>query len=59
MDTVITTDEYRRLLNDHTSTDEQIAKRIEYIEAFCRNVIRLELERYVSATHHGKRERRP
>ena len=59
MDTVITTDEYRKLLDDHTSTDEQIAKRLEYLEAFCRNVIKLELEQYVGATHYGKPERRP
>lgn len=44
---IVSTQEYRKLLNDKTSTDEQIAKRLEYIETLCRNVIRQELENYV------------
>lgn len=59
MGTAITILHYRTLLNDHASTDEQIAKRIEYLEAFCRNVIRIELEGYERASKHGKHERRP
>ena len=37
--------EYRKLLNDYTNPDELIIKRIEYLESFCRNVIRIELEK--------------
>ncbi len=44
---IITIEEYRALLQDWTSADEQISKRIEYLESFCRNVIRLELQSYV------------
>ena len=59
MDTVITTDEYRKLLKDETSTDEQIAKRLAYLEAFCRNVIRIELKHYVAHARHARTARRP
>jgi DNA mismatch repair ATPase MutS len=38
--------EYRKLLNDNVSSDEQIQKRLDYLEALCRNVIRIELEKY-------------
>jgi len=40
--------EYRRLLKDDTSTDEQILNRLEYLESFCRNIIRNEIKTYVS-----------
>ena len=40
--------EYREILKDSVSSDEQIKKRLEYLEAFCRNVIQSELENYVS-----------
>ena len=40
--------EYRKLLNDNTTLDEKIQKRIEYLEALCRNIIRTELRNYVS-----------
>jgi hypothetical protein len=43
-DTPITTEEYRELLNDHESSDEQIQKRLDYLESFCRNIARLELQ---------------
>jgi len=39
--------EYREILNDEESTDEQIKKRTEYLEALCRNVIKIEIENYV------------
>ena len=41
---LVTTKEYRELLNDNETSDEQIQKRLEYLEAFCRNIIRQELE---------------
>jgi hypothetical protein len=37
--------EYRELLKDEVSSDEQIIKRLEYLEAFCRNIIKIELEK--------------
>ncbi len=42
---IISTKEYRELLKDEISTDEQIIKRLEYLESFCRNLIRPELEK--------------
>jgi hypothetical protein len=42
--------EYRSILNDHKSTDEQIQKRLQYLEALCRNIIKLEIENAVSKT---------
>ena len=45
--TLVSVEEYRTLLNDRTSSDEQIIKRLVYLEAFCRNVARMELEKYV------------
>lgn len=40
--------EYRKILNDQESTDEQIQKRIEYLVAFSKNIISLELEAYAT-----------
>lgn len=45
--TLVSVEEYRTLLNDRTSSDEQVVKRLTYLEAFCRNVARMELEKYV------------
>lgn len=44
---MINIEEYRLILNDHTSTDVQIKKKLDYLEAFCRNIIRNEIENYV------------
>jgi len=41
--------EYRKLLGDHSSPEESITKRLEYLEAFCRNVIKIELQNYVQS----------
>jgi hypothetical protein len=38
--------EYRKILNDDFSSDEQIQKRLDYLEALCRNVIKIELEKH-------------
>jgi hypothetical protein len=43
---VVTIEEYRKMLKDYISTDEQIKKRLIYLEAFCRNVIKNEIEKY-------------
>jgi glycerol-3-phosphate dehydrogenase len=42
---IMSIEEYRKMLNDYGSTDEKIIQRIEYMEALCRNVIRIELEK--------------
>jgi hypothetical protein len=40
-------EEYRKLLKDDVSSDEQIQKRLNYLEALCRNVIKIELEKHL------------
>lgn len=42
----ISIQEYRKIMSDETSTDEQILKRLNYLEALCKNVIRTELEEF-------------
>lgn len=42
--------EYRRLLNDEESADEQILERLSYLENFFRTIIRIELENYGNQT---------
>lgn len=37
--------EYRKLLNDTICTDEDIIKRIKYLEGFCGNIIKSELQK--------------
>lgn len=44
---IVTTEEYRKILSDQISSEEQIKKRLEYLEAFCRNVIRAEIEKFL------------
>lgn len=48
---VVSVQEYRKKLNDYESTDEQIIKRLEYVEALCRNVIRQEIENYAEKSN--------
>jgi hypothetical protein len=43
---MISKEEYRKILNDYTSTEEQVDKRLKYLEALLRNVVRNELECY-------------
>jgi len=58
MATSITVQEYRKLLNDSESTDQQIKSRLQYLEAFCRNIIQIELENYaVSKKSNGKKSK--
>ena len=38
--------EYRKIMSDEESSDEQILKRLNYLEALCRNVIKSELEEF-------------
>jgi hypothetical protein len=51
---MISTEEYREILNDRVSSAEQIKKRLEYLEAFCRNVIKIELKKYVKQSRTTK-----
>ena len=39
--------EYRKLLKDDVSSDEQVQKRLDYLEALCRNVIKIELQKHL------------
>ena len=48
---MISIKEYRKILNDQVSSDEQVKQRLQYLEAFCRNIIRLELKTHVEAIH--------
>lgn len=52
---MVSVEEYRKILNDHTSTDEQIKKRLQYLEGLCRNIIKPELQTYVSGNYKGRR----
>jgi hypothetical protein len=40
---------YRELTNDKNSSEEQIKNKITFLENFCRNVIKIELETYVKS----------
>ena len=42
---VISVEEYRQLTNDFTSSAERIEERVQYLESFCRNIIRPELQK--------------
>lgn len=44
--TIVSIKEYRQFLDDHTSTDKKITERLQYLEAFCRNIINHELQTY-------------
>lgn len=41
--------EYRKILGDKETDDEKIKKRIQYLESFCRSIIKSELEIYVKS----------
>ena len=55
---IISTEEYRDILNDMTSSEEQIANRVEYITALCRNIIRLEFEYYEEKNINSKNKQK-
>lgn len=48
--TLVSIGAYREMLADNVSTDEQILRRLRYLEALCRNVIKHELKTYISAS---------
>ncbi len=39
--------EYRQITGDQVSTNRKITERLQYLEAFCRNIINPELHPYV------------
>jgi hypothetical protein len=43
--TLVSIAEYRAFVGDHTSTDQRITERLQYLEAFCRNIIRPALQK--------------
>ena len=43
---VVSVSEYRKLTGDNKSTDERIVEKLQFLQAFCRNVISMELKRY-------------
>jgi hypothetical protein len=43
---MVTLEEYREMLGDRESSDEQIISRLQYLEALCRNIIQAELATY-------------
>lgn len=47
---LVSVEEYRKILGDYSSSEENILSRLNYLEAFCRNVARFELEEYVKNT---------
>ena len=47
----VTIMDYRKIMNDEVSTDEQIEKRIEYLDTFCRNIIKEELSKFLTKNH--------
>lgn len=44
--TIISVGRYREILADYVSTDKQIVKRLQYLEALCRNTIKNEIKSY-------------
>ena len=46
LEATVSVGEYRQLLGDYESTDERILERLQYIESFCRAIIRAELQNY-------------
>ena len=45
-ESIVSIAEYRQVLGDNTSKDKDIARRLQYLEAYCRNIIKLELQSY-------------
>lgn len=48
--------EYRKLTKDQISSDDKILKRLQFLEAFCRNVTKLELKNYLDKYERKKRQ---
>lgn len=54
---ILSIEEYRRLLHDEVSTDEQIRRRIDYLESLSRDIIRAELKAYVQGKRKNSKDR--
>jgi hypothetical protein len=48
--TLVSVVEYRKLLKDTKSTDEEIIARLQYLESLCRHIIQKELQDYAKKT---------
>lgn len=46
----------RKILNDYKTPDQRIYDRIDYLETFCRKIIRIELEKYAQKKHNGNKK---
>jgi hypothetical protein len=42
----LTVEQYHKLMKDTENTDGRIRDRLDYLDAFLRNIIRIELEKY-------------
>lgn len=51
---MVTIEKYREILNDRTSSDSQIKECLQYLEAFCKNVIDMEIENYININKNVK-----
>jgi hypothetical protein len=47
----VTISDYRKVMGDKISTDKQIEKRIQYLDTFCRNIIKAELGKFLAKNH--------
>jgi hypothetical protein len=45
MKSEVSIEEYRKILNDYKSPEELIIRRLQYLKAFCRNIIKIELNK--------------
>lgn len=52
---MVTVDEYRKILKDYKSSDEQIIERVEYIVALAQNIIRDEIKAYATSSQNKER----
>lgn len=50
-DPIVSVVEYRKILKDYSSSDEQILNIIQYLENMCRDVIRREIQTYVEENY--------
>ena len=50
--TIVSVAEYRKILGDIKSTDVQITRRLQFLESFCRNIIKPELQKIYGKQYH-------
>lgn len=44
----VSIEKYRKILNDYETPDERVQERLDYLNGFLRNIIRIELDKYKS-----------